>query len=49
MQGLTRSIQEFLRLEAAGGMMLIAAAVAAMACANSALAPIYAGFLDTPV
>ncbi len=46
---ITGAIRDFLRLEAAGGMMLFAAAVAAMLCANSALAPLYAGFLDTPV
>ena len=49
MFGLTKAIQDFLRLEAAGGMMLFAAALAAMLCANSALAPLYADFLNTPV
>jgi NhaA family Na+:H+ antiporter len=48
-KAITGAIREFLRLEAAGGMVLFAAAVAAMLCANSALAPLYDGFLDTPV
>jgi Na+:H+ antiporter, NhaA family len=43
------SVREFLRLEAAGGVLLFAAAVLAMLCANSALAPLYGGFLETPV
>lgn len=46
---LTKAIQDFLRLEAAGGMMLFGAALAAMLCANSALAPLYADFLNVPV
>ena len=49
MLGLTNAIREFLRLQAAGGLMLFAAAVAAMLCANSQLAPLYADFLRTPV
>jgi Na+:H+ antiporter, NhaA family len=49
MMSIGNSVREFLRLEAAGGMLLFAAAVAAMLCANSALAPLYGGFLDTPV
>jgi NhaA family Na+:H+ antiporter len=48
-KAITGAIREFLRLEAAGGMMLFGAAVLAMLCANSALAPLYDGFLDTPV
>ena len=46
---LSSAIQEFLHLEAAGGVLLFAAALAAMLCANSALAPLYVDFLDTPV
>jgi NhaA family Na+:H+ antiporter len=49
MTAITGAIREFLRLEAAGGVLLFAAAVLAMLCANSALAPLYAGFLDTPL
>ena len=49
MNRLPAAIREFLRLEAAGGVMLFAAAALAMLCANSALAPLYDGFLDTPV
>jgi NhaA family Na+:H+ antiporter len=49
MIAITGAIRDFLRLEAAGGVLLFAAAVAAMLCANSGLAPVYSGFLDTPV
>lgn len=38
---LLRQIQEFLRLESAGGFMLVAAAVVAMIVANSPLAGLY--------
>ncbi len=44
-----QALRDFLRLESAGGILLVAAAVAAMLLANSPLAPAYAGFLDTPV
>jgi len=40
---------EFVRHEAAGGMMLIVAAVLALFLANSPLAWLYDGFLGTPV
>ena len=43
------AIREFLRLEAAGGVLLAAAALLAMLLANSPLAGAYAGFLDIPV
>lgn len=42
-------LQEFFRLEAAGGILLIAAAVLAMVCANSPLASLYDGFREMPV
>ncbi|MDB6164554.1 MAG: nhaA [Xanthomonadaceae bacterium] len=40
---------EFLRLEAAGGILLIAAALIALLCANSPLASLYEGFRVMPV
>ena len=42
-------IREFLRLEAAGGILLVMAAALAMALANSPLSGYYGAFLDTPV
>jgi NhaA family Na+:H+ antiporter len=42
-------IKEILRLEASGGMFLIAASALALIMANSALGPYYTAFLDTPV
>lgn len=44
-----RPLQEFLRLEAAGGLVLMAAAVVAMVVANSPLAGFYAELLSLPV
>jgi Na+:H+ antiporter, NhaA family len=44
-----RGLQEFFRLEAAGGILLIAAAVLAMIFANSPLAALYDGFRALPV
>jgi Na+:H+ antiporter, NhaA family len=44
-----RALQEFFRLEAAGGILLIAAAVLAMICANSPLAGMYESFHAMPV
>ncbi len=44
-----RALAEFFRLEAAGGILLIAAAALAMLCANSPLAPAYEAFRDTPL
>lgn len=42
-------IRDFLRLESAGGILLVAAAMVAMVLANSPLAFVYEGFLATPV
>ena len=44
-----RPLQEFLRLEAAGGLLLMGAAVLAMIVANSPLAPHYGGLLELPL
>ena len=44
-----RALGEFLRLEAAGGILLILAAVLALVCANSPLQHWYDGFRDLPV
>jgi NhaA family Na+:H+ antiporter len=44
-----RALREFFRLEAAGGIVLIAAAVLAMAAANSPLSPTYEAFRQLPV
>ncbi len=43
------AIREFLALESAGGILLAAAALAAMLFANSPLERFYAAFLETPV
>ncbi|MGE0030678.1 MAG: Na+/H+ antiporter NhaA [Steroidobacteraceae bacterium] len=43
------TLQDFLRLEAAGGLLLMAAAVLALLVANSPLAGIYTAFLELPV
>lgn len=42
-------IRDFLRLESAGGILLVAAAAVAMLLANSPIAALYDGFLATPV
>jgi NhaA family Na+:H+ antiporter len=42
-------LREFLRLEAAGGFLLLGAAVLALILANTPLAWLYHGLLDTPV
>ncbi len=42
-------VREFLRLEAAGGVVLLAAALLALLAANSGLAGLYAAFLELPV
>jgi len=42
-------IREFLRLESAAGIILMAAALLAIAADNSPLAPIYDLLLGTPV
>ncbi|MCB1724355.1 MAG: Na+/H+ antiporter NhaA [Gammaproteobacteria bacterium] len=44
-----RAINEFLRLESAGGILLVGAAIAAMILANSPLAAGYQWILDMPV
>jgi Na+:H+ antiporter, NhaA family len=46
---LLQPLQNFLRLEAAGGLLLMAAAVLALIVANSPLAVHYAALLDLPV
>jgi len=43
------AIQEFLSLEAAGGILLVAAAILAMVAANSPLAGAYSSFLHLPL
>lgn len=43
------ALQDFLRLEAAGGLLLMGAAALAMIVANSPLADLYASFLQLPV
>ena len=43
-----KPLLEFLRLEAAGGLTLMAAAVLALVVANSPLAASYAALLDLP-
>lgn len=43
------TLTDFLRLEAAGGIVLIAAAALALLCANSPLEEFYDGFRDMPV
>lgn len=43
------AVREFLRLESAGGMLLLIAAVVAMVVANSPLSDLYAALLDTTV
>jgi NhaA family Na+:H+ antiporter len=43
------ALREFLRLESAGGFILMAAAVLALLLANSPLSWLYDGLLDTPV
>ncbi len=49
MKAIVNALSEFLKLEAAGGVLLVAAATLAMGFANSPLAPLYGAFLDTPV
>jgi hypothetical protein len=45
----TTALRDFMRLESAGGILLLAAAVLAMLVANSPLANIYNALLDTTV
>ncbi|MCJ0826730.1 Na+/H+ antiporter NhaA [Luteimonas sp. 50] len=44
-----QALGDFLRLEAAGGILLIAAALLALLCANSPLEEFYDGFRELPV
>lgn len=46
---MTAIIRQFLRLEAAGGLLLIIAAIIALVMANTPLQAIYQQFLDIPV
>ena len=43
------AVREFMRLESAGGILLLIAAVLAMVAANSPLSGLYDALLDTPV
>jgi len=43
------TVREFMRLESAGGILLLITAVLAMVVANSPLSPTYNALLDTPV
>ncbi len=43
------SIKEFLRLESASGILLVAATILAMLAANTAFQPYYQDFLDIPI
>lgn len=43
------AVRDFMRLESAGGLLLLAAAIIAMVVANSPLASLYNAFLETPV
>ena len=46
---ITSAIREFIRLESAGGILLLAAAVAALVAANTPLAAAYSGLVDTTI
>lgn len=46
---MTNLIRQFLRMEASGGIVLIAAAVVALILANTSLSGIYLEFLNSPV
>jgi NhaA family Na+:H+ antiporter len=46
---ISAALQDFLKLEAAGGVLLVLATLVAMIAANTALAPYYQSFLETPV
>ena len=46
---ITSAIGEFIRLESAGGILLLAAAVAALVAANTPLAAAYSGLVDTTI
>ncbi|RME32629.1 MAG: Na+/H+ antiporter NhaA [Gammaproteobacteria bacterium] len=49
MDTLIHAMKDFLRMESAGGILLMLAAVLAMVLANSPLAPVYHGLLHLPV
>lgn len=46
---LSQALSRFMRLEASGGILLVAAAALAMVLSNSGAAGLYVGLLDTPV
>jgi NhaA family Na+:H+ antiporter len=46
---ITDAVRDFMRLESAGGILLLAAAIIAMLVANSPLAGLYSALLDTTV
>lgn len=46
---MVKHLQDFLRLESAGGLVLMSATAVALAAANSPLGPAYQQFLDTPL
>lgn len=46
---MTNLIRQFLRMEASGGIVLIAAAIVALIMANTSLSGLYLEFLNTPV
>ncbi len=48
-QNLQAQIEDFLKQETSGGLVLIAAAVLAMIVNNTGLAPVYDGFLNLPI
>jgi NhaA family Na+:H+ antiporter len=43
------ALRDFLKLESAGGIVLVIAGIAAMIAANTALAPWYQAFLEVPI
>ncbi len=47
--GLQTAVRDFMKLESAGGILLMTAAVVAMLVANSPLAALYESLLDTTV
>src|SRR5262249_27900649 len=49
MRGKLKGALEFLHHEAAGGLVLVTAALLALLASNSPLASLYEGLLDTPV
>ena len=49
MEKIVSRVQEFMKLEASAGLVLMAMAVLAMFAANSGLAPLYNSFLDTNI